>query len=203
MKRCCVFALIFVLFALTSCGDDDPNRPDLPPAPLQATSPEEVADLLIISLEGKNIQRYDSLLAKDFVFYFDPRDAQNDSLDIPLFWGLEDEMQAVGNLFAAPDVEDIRLEWSPAPAVPSDSTGADTLLVVRNIFLEVEWRLTTQELLFLQVRGDFWLHMRQEPWTTPEGAPVWKVVIWEDKSLVLMTGQATQETTWGQIKALF
>lgn len=199
-----LWILMILVFFLVSCGDDDPKRPDLPPVlPLQASSPEEVAELLLAALEGKNIERYDSLLAKDYIFYFDPRDAQNDSLDIPESWGLEDEIQAVGNLFAAPDVEGIRLEWSPAPAVPSDSTGADTLLVTRNFFLEVEWRLPSEEVLFLQVSGDFWLHLRREPWTTPEGGPVWKVVIWEDKSIVFMTGRAVELTTWGAIKAAY
>jgi hypothetical protein len=199
------WVFIIVVFFLASCGDDDPSRPDPPPEqPLQATSPREVADLLIIAINGKNIERYDSLLTRDFVFYFQPVDTPDDTLGLPESWSFEDEIQAVSNLFAATDVEDIRLDWRPTSPEPSDLAGADTLLVIRNVFLEVAWWLSSEEIVFLQMSGDFWLHMRRAPWTTGEGEAVWKVAIWEERAqLNSMPGQAVERTTWGAIKAYF
>lgn len=203
MRRCSLLAMA-VLF-LASCDHDEPNRPNLPPPPpFQAASPTEAADLFVYAMEGKHTDRYDSLLARDFVFYFNPLDAGNDSLDIPPSWGLEDEMQAVSNMFAASDVEDIILDWRPDPAVSSDATGADSLVRIRNITLEVTQRLPSGEPLFLQVAGDAWFHMRRESWTRPEGDPVWKIVRWDDKTQIFsISSTATEQTTWGQIKDLF
>jgi hypothetical protein len=91
-----LWILIILALLLISCGDDDPNRPDLPPTPpLQATSPEEVTDLLIVALEGRNIERYDSLLTVDYTFVFNPLDTQNDSLDLPETWGHPQEIEAL------------------------------------------------------------------------------------------------------------
>jgi hypothetical protein len=199
------WTLIILALFLISCGDDDPKRPDLPPAPpLQATSPEEVTDLLLVALEGENIERYDSLLTRDYIFIFDPLTSGNDSTDIPESWGLPQEIEALTNMFADSTVEGISVQWTADPPRPPDLANTDLKVILRNAFFEVRQRLSNGEVLFMQAAGDCWLHLRKERWTTADGDSVWKVVWWEDKTILTLTPEPASElTTWGGIKAVF
>lgn len=192
---------VVVALLLISCGDDDPYRPELQPPPLQATSPGEVTDLLITALEEESIERYDSLLTRDYTFIFSPLDALSDT--IPDSWDLTDELRALTGLFADSMIEGITVEWTPDEPLPPDFSSADLKVILRNVFIEVAVRLPS-ELLLLQVNGDMWLHLRKEPWTAAEGDSVWKVVWWEDKTQIFaMSPTLTQQVTWGRVKARY
>jgi hypothetical protein len=162
------------------------------PSPfLSRTSPENLLENLRLAYEHKDFEEYVLLFSEDFTFVFRPEDAGNDSLDIPASWGLEQERQAHWNMFRAPDVEDIKLEWSVGPRLPPDFDNADTKIIVQDIFLEVDQRLETGDILHIQARGDSWFHFRKSDVTTAEGDTIWEIVWWEDK------------LGWGWLKSIY
>jgi hypothetical protein len=192
MKHLRALAWVFVLFApllLWGCPfdttkDDEPDDPDPPEEFKERISPENLLHNLRVAYQQKEFEEYILLFAQDFTFVFDPRDANNDSLDIPDSWGLAEERDAHRDLFNAPDIEEIKLEWIPGSHQPPDRANADTKIIVRNIFLEVDQRLPNGEILYLQVRGDAWFHFRKSDVTTAEGDTIWEIVWWEDKSIL-------------------
>lgn len=192
MKHLRPLAWIFVLLApllLWGCPfsterDGDGGTVEPPEEYKARTSPENLLHNLRVAYKQKDYEKYVELFAEDFTFVFNPLDAQNDSLDIPDSWGLEQEKEAHRKLFSAPDIEDIILEWRPDPQLPPDFENADTKIIVRNITLEVTQRLPSGEPLFLQVAGDAWFHFRKGDETTAEGDTIWEVVWWEDKTQI-------------------
>lgn len=192
MKHLRAFAWVFVLLApllLWGCPFDTTRdeEPD-PPPPLEEfkerISPENLLHNLRVAYQQKEFEEYILVFSQDFTFVFDPRDANNDSLDIPESWGLEQEQDAHRRLFDAPDIEEIKLDWTPGAQLQPDRANADVKIIIRNIFLEVDQRLPDSNILHLQVRGDAWFHFRKSDVTTAEGDTIWEIVWWEDKSIL-------------------
>lgn len=195
--------IVLVMVLATGCSDDGPTSP-FPYTATQATSPVDVVHLLNSALETRNVLQYDSLLTRDYTFVFNPEDAADDTLGIPPSWGYSDEMQAMRDLFRSDDVEEIKAQWELNPMEESEVPGADGMIVIFNIFIEVTTRLPSGEPLFLQAMGTSRLHLKQQPWTDPNGENVWQMVQWDDLTLRPSPNlAATRTTTWGQIKAGF
>lgn len=207
--------LILLLAGLAvACGDDPLDVDDsgfLPADPelLPADSPENVAHNLLASLEERWVATYDSMLTRDYEFFFNPDDAANDSLDIPISWGILDEMRAITGLFESPEVEEIKFDWSPGPVDTAEVEGSDATMAPFNVFIEITTRLPNGEPLFIQVEGAFKLHFREMSWNTESGKRAWKVTQWDDLTIRYLTGSdlgtsvAVEGATWGRIKAAF
>jgi hypothetical protein len=184
---------LVVIAGLSGCSEKyiPPPPPPPPDSFLSRTSPENLLWNLRVAYEQRNFEEYVLLLSQDFTFIFLPEHAGNDSLDIPDSWGLEQEWDSHRNFFRAPDVEDIKLDWTPGPRLPPDRANADTKIIVEDAFLEVDQRLENGDILHIQVRGDAWFHFRKSDVTTAEGDTIWEIVWWEDKA------------GWGWVKSLY
>jgi len=179
--------IIFPLFMWgcpfsTDPGDGGGGGTD--PVYVPQTSAKNVLANLQTSYENRNFDEYIKLFTTDFTFVFNPLDAADDTLDIPVSWGLEEERDAHRGLFDAIDVDAIRLEWTLDPEeVSSLPDIADTQIDARNVFLEVATRLQNGETLFLQAQGDALFFFRKTDDVNSGNDTIWAISRWEDRTL--------------------
>jgi hypothetical protein len=136
-----------------------------------------------------DVDTYESLLAEDFTFYFDPADVGG-GWGIPPSWGYEEEIQAYTNLFDAVGEEnvDVVLDFSE---VTEPEEGVDTFKV-EDVPYEVLVHIE-EEGLILPARA----HLDMEL-TKVDGE--WFITDWWDRVTYRLLAM---ETTWGEIKAFF
>ena len=84
------------------------------------TSPENVINNLQVSYRRKEVDRYAPLLRHDFIFVFQPDDAQEIGTD---FWTRDEDSTGTENLFTAQDIRDIRIDLTHGPAQPPTEEG--------------------------------------------------------------------------------
>jgi hypothetical protein len=217
---------ILLAASLESCFEDDTVGP--PPAPrnsyktLDADGPRDnVLHNLQLSWNDRNINRYDQLLDADFIFYFSPADVSGGVVSGE-YWSRAAEINANQNMFdpnysnpVQDPVEDIDLtlsypagdeEWTPIDAPDQLKYPGET------------WydKVVTYNLT-VQITGDFQYvgRNKQAQFTvraaTRDSKQYWQIVVWRDDTGtgvndLVRAGRCrgiSQDTTWGQVKALY
>jgi len=210
MPRAMLAALAIACLVFTAC-DDDPAEPKkvTPSAYQDLTQEWHVLNNLAEAYDDKNVTRFEELLdAASFVFYFDPGDVGG-QLNIPTQWDYAAELQSATNMFTGEpglndnpiltidlflfDIENVA--WSDVSAHP-DFPGE-----------------TLREAV---VRYDYFIDTTKDLQHITAGEPVarlivrnvggtWKIARWYDQpgGALLRAGASTEESTWGQVKALY
>lgn len=188
--------VLAVIFAL-SCGEDQPIYPQWW---LSASSPfNALSDLIFCfdnyETEPNVIKLVDSIISEDFTFYFDPNDVGEQMGDyaIPEYWGKDEFMQAVNNMFnQAYKINFIIPILDQGEDAFGKPAGGDTTfvknLVTINLILMVDATMGYQAQGFC----DFEFHKGS--------TGLWQVFAWRDH-----TGSSicTQATSLGHILAMY
>jgi hypothetical protein len=199
--------VLMAMMLLVSCSDDKNTNPDpgQQAAEMQAGSWAAAIANFADAWESLNFTLYDSLLSEEYTFYFSPEDVAENP-DIPSSWNREQEMEAVARLFADTNVERVDLTWVPGDMDEPVTEGMDGLVLVTNIYLEIDIRDPDDGQLWTNIiQGAAEFELKQMDYTTADGDTVWKVAIWRDLTAVAPKGRwgLTQDTTWGSIKNLY
>jgi hypothetical protein len=166
------------------------------PAVLIPESPEQVVEELVQAYVSRDIDRYMPLLAPEFVFWFQPSDAQDLGGD---FWTRDQDSVGTDALFRTPLVSDIRVELTYGNA--EEFAPGVMAIQVTHTLLEVDqvdgitWR----------VDGDL-QHMffRRGREMAGEDPDRWFLVDWRDTPAGAGAPSPAVETvTWGRLKALY
>jgi hypothetical protein len=175
---------IFILSLLAvapGCSEDEstPGEPsDLPDS--RPRTPQEVLQRFETALDQMKFEDYVVLFAEDFAAVLDTTTA-GDSLDIPPWWGwgLEGMRESIRNLFNAPDVSSLDLEWivgdrehPPGPLFDATIRAGDVRFTMSQS--DTERVAAVEEWIF---------HLRGE--ATAEGDSLWEIAAWEDNGLWL------------------
>lgn len=196
---------------LPACGgDDDPTPPGCTatfcPPYVELTSPGNVLTNLKLAYESRDAEMYALLFAPDFVFQFSPDDVTQGNT--PAQWLLPDELQSSENMFADPTVDRVELTsfLIPAPRAATKTDNLPTALGIQVITIDavrmsVFTRNSQGEVLELLVPGEQAVFFFRQD--TVDGELRWRLVRWRDKPFggLIATGPATEESTWGSIKA--
>ncbi len=211
-SRSLVLVAILGMATLTlSCSDDkgtNSNGGEQDPY-LPRTSPENLLDNLLLTYEHRDAAQFDSLLDEEFVFHFSEEDQDIGvrllrAAEIPIHEGMFDSemIQALDLSFTAGDIT-----LDEERTTPEDSVWVATLSNV-DLYLfgkfpqfpdEGPWGFEMEN-----GRERFWFHRSGE--VDPDsGEPIWTIVEWREltgKSDV-SASPAVEQTSWGEIKALF
>ena len=223
MRASCLILVLAVLLSMTvvSCNDDDnPAKPKSPYKSLAADQPRDNALFnLQYSCNERNIEHYEELLDEGFVFHFGAEDVLNGTVES---WERAAEIAAATNLFdpnyANPNQEpaqDIDLflgypvgddQWTTVE--PEDQVTYPGETWYQKI---VAYNIT------VQLPGDFqYVGLNEQAAfvlraATEGSEQVWRIAVWRDDTGTLLRdairrGEAagiSEETSWGQIKALY
>ncbi len=196
------------------CSDSDPPTRNQPPDAIDRSSPQAVLESLREAYLHRRAADVDSLLAADYEFCFSEEDHRiaeklTRGEDLLAHWGL----------FGCERVEHIRLDFSVGAlsldeSKPDPSRPGEYLSVVpiANVDLEVRCRDIQGERRTYRLENgaaSFWF--RQETRVEPRtGDPIWLIVAHRELTTLDSPGaQAAwshgppENSTWGQIKALF
>jgi len=185
---------------LAGCGDDSVTDCGCNQDPW-ATSPEGVVTELVASYRQRDIKRYSRLLAPEFVFKFQPSDAQQIGTD---FWTRNLDSTGTEALFETHLVSQIDLVVIHDNAVPADSTSfpPGTMTI----------RLDQVQLAVDQTDGITWLVADLQDLFFRPGNPalgenpdLWFLVEWRDLPSLNAPGvfPSVQQATWGLLKARY
>lgn len=202
-------AAIVASFALLiGCSDDSKKRENLSPDPyLKQTSIENCLFNLKYAYGERNIEKFTALLGDQFTYVFDPQDVGGE-LAIPASWVKADEILSATNMFGGMvnrsgyQCDSISLSFRYGSDVASEHDLTWRKVVLSQIDLAVDSRHhESGDPLRYQAIGDrAELHFAEtDEVDASSGKKIWKIVQWEDKPVGLMA--ATENTTWGRIKA--
>jgi hypothetical protein len=154
---------------------------------LAQSSAVNVLANLKTAYEAKNIEEYLKLFSSDFIFVFNPADADNPTNPTPPQWGLAQESTSTTNMFSDDRVDTITLDFQENPVEPdSVEHGAGTWKMrVYEAFLQVNTRNENNELLTYQVPGTTQMfYFREVPGVlATDGKPTWYIFRWEDQPI--------------------
>ncbi len=203
------------LLPLGGCDDDNPTDPisELPPPSIPPpTSPENLIEALQVIYNDpvrtaeERLEAYRSLFSPanhdslpDFLFRFQPSDVAPG--EDPT-WGLDAELQAHQNMFAAQTNRDIfsielTIQYNPATELQFPEPGQENWREVfaTNVFL----RLMFNPQDGLLVDGG------QAKFLCAPADGRWYIVEWMDIARPFAPGYGTEieENTWGSIKSIY
>jgi hypothetical protein len=160
-----------------------------------------------MAYQERDLIEFDSLLAKDYRFYFAEEDQDlADSLTAEQEVGVHNNLfdsDYVAQLVVSFDMGQVTrdtLEWSPKDDVWTMTiTNVDLYVFGRTPrFPEDELRAYEME----DGRQRFWF--RRNPWTHgPSGDRIWTIVRWQELERDKTSPAAPDESTWGQIKVAY
>jgi hypothetical protein len=203
-------AITFSVLMLAGCSSDDKKSTEPEPSNyLPQTSIANVIANLKTSYLEKNYEEYRKLLDPSFEYVFAPQDIGGPN-NIPLSWGLADELLATQNMFHLEPNKDgywaeaITLSYQSGAPVDTDLNPNWKKVVLSEIQLWLDSRNETSDVLIYMVSGDkAELYFVQTGETDDDsGLPIWKIVRWVDKPMA-QSATATAQTTWGGIKGLW
>ena len=195
-------AFFLVAFAtlLVSCDADVEN-----PGPIRfpyasPTAPESLITNLQLSYRQREIKEYAKLLAPEFIFKFQPADANQIGTQ---FWTRDQDSTGTGALLTTPEVSEIRLNLVLGARDGSiDASAPVDSLKIRVIATDLQvdqkdgttWVATDQQ--------DFFF--RQGKAANGEDPTRWFIYEWDDLPTLGAPGlRAGGGTTWGEIKTLY
>jgi ketosteroid isomerase-like protein len=176
---------------------------------LQRTSPENLLRNLLKAYELRDVAEFDSLLDRDFVFFFSEEDQDigerlERSEEIPI----HDAMfgpDYIQNLTLSYHVDGITLDEERT--TPADSVWVATLSNVDLYLYGKTPQFPYEDPRAYEMENGaerFWFH--RTSWTDPYmGEPIWTIVEWLEGPGWHNPGAlpASDATTWGAMKALF
>jgi hypothetical protein len=225
IQRIIPLIALLAVVPIGSCSDDNM----LPPGPttyrpsykkLSADGPRDnVLYNLQLAYNDRNISRYDELLDDNFVFFFSEEDVLN---GCPSYWSRAAEINANKNMFdpnysnpVQYPVQDLDLmltypegddQWTPIEPEDQVTYPGET------------WyqKIVTYSIV-VQLTGDFqYVGLNKQAAfvlraATTDSKQYWRIVVWRDdtgpglRTVVRHEKGAgiAQDTTWGQIKALY
>jgi len=191
-------AFFLVAFAalLVSCNEDveTPGQVHSPYA--SPTAPESLITNLELSYRQREIKEYAKLLAPEFVFQFQPADANQIGTQ---FWTRAQDSTGTRALLTTPEVSDIRinLTWGGKDTSIDHSAPPDS----------VRLRLITTDLQVDQTDGTTWVitdqqdfFFRQGKASKGEDPTQWFIYEWDDLPTLAAPGLSVRATTWGKLK---
>ena len=194
-----------LLFPLLLAGffagcDEDVEPPKSEPSPYSPpTAPESLITNLQFSYRRREIEEYAKLLAPEYIFKFQPIDAND--LGTP-FWNRDQDSTGTRALLTTTQVSDIRLSLVYGPRdLTVDSTPPVDSLRIRIIATDLQvdqtdgttWVVTDQQDLFFRLGK------------TAEGQDPthWFIYEWDDLPTLAAPKLSGQQTTWGKMKTLY
>ncbi len=208
MKKTRAPLVLSALFAVVLACDDDPNRPeDGTPQPgfQPLTSRDAVVNNLELAWTEQRIDKIDDLLDADFVFHFDEGDVGG---EIPAQWDRATEVAATTGLFdsdhaqypAGPVCNEVRVDLA------NDDLIWIEVPVPVTAIAEVWYRATVPYTFTFKMDGDLTYinNDASAELTVRQVENEWRLLQWRDLGANNMkTRSASQESTWGGIKALY
>lgn len=208
-----LFLVIFTVAFALACDSDEIGTTTLPvdePDPLK----EKDGTLFVLELlfNEYNATEYDRLLDNDFVFFFSDADFRNGKT--PEQWAREVETRSYNNFFDPNRANDRVLSrslkltypadnWTeidpPDPAqYPGEKWYVKTIVYGMSVVIDV-----VPELIYIGngMKAEFTIR-----WDDKKGH--YRLILWRDDVTggfrsILAKNAATEETTWGSIKALY
>ena len=165
----------------------------------QPSAPESLITNLQVSYRNREIEHYAALLAPEFIFKFQPIDAND--LGTP-FWTRDQDSAGTRALLTTTEVSDIRINliYGASDSTIDASPPVDTLKV----------RIITTDLQVDQTDGTTWVVTDQQDFLFRKGKEehgenpdYWLIYEWDDLPRVASPGFAITPPTWGQLKTLF
>jgi hypothetical protein len=204
-------ALAAVLAAvLVACNQDTVWVPRLHGEYLEPTSPDNLVANLAEAYTWQETDGYTPILAPEFVFRFQPGDAQDLGLTS---WTRGEDSTATAGLFAAPEVgDDIRISLPHGPAEDAGAPFAPGVQRIRidSTELEVDIIGGGNAGTTYRIDGDIQdLFFRRGTAAAGEDTTRWFLIEWRDLPAPFaaagpVTDLAAIETvSWGRIKALY
>jgi len=202
--------LFFLLLTggFMGCDDDvvEPTCCDKSPYS-SPTAPESLITNLQVSYRNREIEHYAEILAPDFIFKFQPLDAND--IGTP-FWTRDQDSTGTRALFATTEVSDIRINliYGRRDSSVNMSPPVDSLKI----------RIITTDLQVDQTDGTVWvvtdqqdLFFRQGLAANRENPSHWLIYEWDDLPTlgspkfggVPRATWSGGPTTWGNLKFLY
>jgi hypothetical protein len=119
-------------FLLVGCSSIDKHLPDGKLEYLNGNTPATVLEDFRRAWINQDVEHYATLLSDDYAFYFDPSTLETNPT-LPEFWTRTEELEAIGQLFASDEINDVRLsvlEYDPVPE-PVSEAGRERWLLIK------------------------------------------------------------------------
>jgi hypothetical protein len=204
--HCLLGVVAAALFFLMVAGCNDlPHRIEGPECGVcssywQPTAPESLISNLQMSYRSREIKPYSQLLAPEFIFKFQPQDAND--IGTP-FWTRDQDSTGTRALFATTEVSDIRINliYGRRDSSVNMSPPVDSLKI----------RIITTDLQVDQTDGTVWvvtdqqdLFFRQGLAANRENPSHWLIYEWDDlPTLGSPKLGGVRGTTWGNLKTQY
>ncbi len=203
----CLVVLLALVLAHPGC---DAKKNAIKPVQLpdhpQSSPANCLANLKIAYNRHDDINEYIKLFSDDFTFVFNPVDATRPEDPTPPSWGWAEERQSTERMFTSELTEGIGLNYDQDPAVNSGNEWPGTWKVLaRHVRLQVDTRKDDGTQLTLLVEdgtGTFFFKEYTDE-RASDGKNLWRIVRWEDQTVVKQGALMTSNSTWGAIKNLF
>ena len=194
-------AFLFLFACLLASCDADVEVPPAPHAPYASpTAPESLITNLQLSYRQREIKEYAKLLAPEFVFKFQPIDANAIGTE---FWTRDQDSTGTRALLTTSLVSDIRLDlfWGAKDGTVDKTAPPDSVRI----------RIITTDLEVDQTDGITWLITDQQDFFFRQGKAEngedpthWFIYEWDDLPTAAAPGlRAGGGTTWGNLKNLY
>ena len=202
-RRLCL--LLLAPFAW-GCDADAPTPPDVPKDPAtyhQPTAPESLLANLQTVYKRRDFSHYMELLAPEFEFQFQPRDAQDLGVQ---FWTRDQDSTGTRALLTTTEVSNIRIHLaygSPDTSINTPDTPVDSAKV-RIIITDLQVDQTDGTTWVVQDQQEF--YFRKGLTGLDEATNHWFIYKWEDLPTLLMTPSGptpVRGVTWGRLKHLY
>jgi hypothetical protein len=181
--------------------DEDPVEPRPVHSPYASpTAPESLITNLQLSYRQREIKEYAKLLAPEFVFKFQPQDAND--IGTP-FWTRDQDSTGTRALLTTTEVSDIRINLiygARDTAVNTSGTPLDSLKI----------RIITTDLQVDQTDGTTWVVTDQQDFFFRQGKVAngedpnhWLIYEWDDLPSLSSPRFLVGRSTWGKIKTKY
>lgn len=163
------------------------------------TAPESLITNLQMSYRNREIEHYAVLLAREFIFKFQPIDANDIGTS---FWTRDQDSTGTRALLQTTEVSDIRISliYGNRDSSVNISSPVDSLKI----------RIITTDLQVDQTDGITWvitdqqdLFFRQGQVERGEDPSHWFIYEWDDLPTLSAPGGPVEPTTWGKLKAQY
>jgi len=180
--------------------DEDVVKPHDGPSPYSSpTEPESLITNLQVSYQRREIQEYAKLFAPEFIFKFQPIDANEIGTE---FWTRDQDSTGTRALLTTSEVSNIRLSLVHGPRdLTVDSTPPVDSLRIRIITTDLQVDQTDGTTWVIQDQQDFFF--RQGKTVNNEDPTHWFIYEWDDLPTLAAPGLLGEETTWGKIKSQY
>jgi hypothetical protein len=206
-KRLVPGVVLLSLVAGPGCGDDKVTGPE--PLPYrEPTSPSNVVANLATAYQLRNVDEYAKLLAPEFIFKFQPVDAQEIAKE---FWTRDEDIAGTGALFGATVVTTIAVSLGHGPDVPAEDLELpDDARKIRidQVMLQVDettgitWQVYDLQDMFFRL-GDATLGENPDHWFLIEWRDIPSTAAPLPAAGSFIGPASSLPSTWGKIKSQY